>query len=155
MDKNRVLHSNVHHFCKNEYFFILISWVWNFCHCLHFIGRSLVAYQIGYVVDRCPRRQFQTLISQIMQINSIFKEFENLSVEKMTLSTALGFEPRSFDCLGNFQNAIKHINFFHFFKNYLITFFHIFRKLFYFLSYWANFTYAMKIFSSKVITFTN
>ena len=27
-----------------------------------------------------------------------FKEFENLSVEKMTLSTALGFEPRSFDC---------------------------------------------------------
>ena len=29
---------------------------------------------------------------------SIFKEFENLSVEKMTLSTALGFEPRSFDC---------------------------------------------------------
>ena len=27
---------------------------------------------------------------------SIFKEFENLSVEKMTLSTALGFEPRSF-----------------------------------------------------------
>ena len=28
----------------------------------------------------------------------IFKEFENLSVEKMTLSTALGFEPRSFDC---------------------------------------------------------
>ena len=28
----------------------------------------------------------------------LFKEFENLSVEKMTLSTALGFEPRSFDC---------------------------------------------------------
>ena len=28
----------------------------------------------------------------------IFKEFENLSVEKKTLSTALGFEPRSFDC---------------------------------------------------------
>ena len=27
---------------------------------------------IGYVVDRCPRRQFQTLISQIMQINLIF-----------------------------------------------------------------------------------
>ena len=33
-----------------------------------------------------------------MQINSIFKEFENFSVEKKTLSTALGFEPRSFDC---------------------------------------------------------
>ena len=31
-------------------------------------------------------------------MNSIFKEFENLSVEKKTLSTALGFEPRSFDC---------------------------------------------------------
>ena len=28
----------------------------------------------------------------------IFKEFENLSVEKKTLSTALGFEPRSLDC---------------------------------------------------------
>ena len=28
----------------------------------------------------------------------IFEEFENLSVEKKTLSTALGFEPRSFDC---------------------------------------------------------
>ena len=27
-----------------------------------------------------------------------FKEFENLSVEKKTLSTALGFEPRFFDC---------------------------------------------------------
>ena len=29
---------------------------------------------------------------------NIFKEFKNLSGEKMTLSTALGFEPRSFDC---------------------------------------------------------
>ena len=28
----------------------------------------------------------------------ILEEFENLSVEKKTLSTALGFEPRSFDC---------------------------------------------------------
>ena len=37
-----------------------------------------MAYQIGYIVDRCPRRQFQTLISQIMQMNSIFEEFENL-----------------------------------------------------------------------------
>ena len=33
-----------------------------------------------------------------MQMNSIFKEFENLYMEKKTLSTALGFEPRSFDC---------------------------------------------------------
>ena len=33
-----------------------------------------------------------------MQINSMFKEFENLSVEKKALSTALGFDPRSFDC---------------------------------------------------------
>ena len=30
-------------------------------------------------------------------INSNIKEFENLSVEKKTLSTALGFEPRSFE----------------------------------------------------------
>ena len=29
----------------------------------HIIGRSLVAYQLGYVADRCPGRQFQTLIS--------------------------------------------------------------------------------------------
>ena len=28
----------------------------------------------------------------------IFNEFENLSVEKKTLSTALGFKPRSLDC---------------------------------------------------------
>ena len=30
-------------------------------------------------------------------MNSNIKEFENLSVEKKTLSTALGFEPKSFD----------------------------------------------------------
>ena len=59
----------------------------------HVLG-SLVTYQIGYVADRCPLRQFQILISQIKQMNSIFKEFENVSVEKKTLSTALGFEPR-------------------------------------------------------------
>ena len=35
----------------------------------YIIGESLVAYQIGYVADRCPRRQFQTLISQIMPMN--------------------------------------------------------------------------------------
>ena len=36
-------------------------------------------------------------------VNNVFciKEFDNLSVEKKTLSTALGFEPRSFDCLSN------------------------------------------------------
>ena len=28
----------------------------------------------------------------------IFREFENFSVEKKTLSTVLGFEPKSFDC---------------------------------------------------------
>ena len=65
---------------------------------VYIIGGSLVGYQIGYVVDRCPRRQFQTLISKIMPMNSNIKEFENLSVEKKTLSTALGFEPRSCDC---------------------------------------------------------
>ena len=31
-------------------------------------------------------------------MNSIFKEFENLSVEKKMLLTALGFESRSFYC---------------------------------------------------------
>ena len=31
----------------------------------YIIGESLVAYQIGYVSDRCPPRQFQTLISQV------------------------------------------------------------------------------------------
>ena len=31
-------------------------------------------------------------------MNSNIKEFENLSVKKKTLSTALGFEPWSFDC---------------------------------------------------------
>ena len=33
-----------------------------------------------------------------MQMSSNIKEFENLSVEKKTLLTALLFEPRSFDC---------------------------------------------------------
>ena len=48
------------------------------------------------------------LLSLLMLIFLIiFKEFENLSVEKMTLSTALGFEPRSFDC--RFQTQL--INF--------------------------------------------
>ena len=35
--------------------------------------------------------------SRVEKYLTIFKEFENLSVEKMTLSTALGFEPRSFE----------------------------------------------------------
>ena len=33
-----------------------------------------------------------------MQMNSNIKECENLFVDRKTLSTALGFEPRSFDC---------------------------------------------------------
>ena len=33
-----------------------------------------------------------------MPMNSNIKEFENPSVEKKTLPTALGFEPQSFDC---------------------------------------------------------
>ena len=37
----------------------------------------------------------------------LFKEFENLSVEKKALSTALGFEPRSFDC----RSTAKKLNF--------------------------------------------
>ena len=37
-------------------------------------------------------------IIQIFIYLTIVKEFENLSVEKKTLSTALGFKPRSFDC---------------------------------------------------------
>ena len=47
----------------------------------YIIEESLVAYQIGYVADRCPRRQFQTLISQIMPMNSNIKEFENPFVD--------------------------------------------------------------------------
>ena len=39
------------------------------------IGGLLVAYQIGYVANKCPRRQFQTLVT-IMQIKLRFKEFE-------------------------------------------------------------------------------
>ena len=35
------------------------------------------------------------------QFIKIFKEFENLSMEKKKLSTALGFEPRSFDSKPN------------------------------------------------------
>ena len=41
----------------------------------------------------------------------IFKEFENLSVEKKMLSTALGFEPRSFDCWSIPENNISLIRF--------------------------------------------
>ena len=64
----------------------------------YIIGGSLVAYQIGYVFGMFSLRQFQTIISPLKQMNSKFKEFENHSVEKKTLSTALGFESRSFDC---------------------------------------------------------
>ena len=31
----------------------------------YIIGGSLVAYEIGYVAERCPRRQFQTVIQSI------------------------------------------------------------------------------------------
>ena len=38
-----------------------------------------------------------------LKVNKVFNDnnftkFQNLSVEKKTLSTALGYEPRSFDC---------------------------------------------------------
>ena len=57
----------------------------------YIIEGSLVAHQIRYVAGRCPRKQFQTLISQQIQIEFKFKEFGNLSVEKKTLPTALEF----------------------------------------------------------------
>ena len=46
-----------------------------------------------------------------MNIRFIFKEFENPSVEKKTLSTALGFEPRSFDCRSTALNQLINIRF--------------------------------------------
>ena len=49
----------------------------------YIIGGSLVAYQIGYVVDRCPRRQFQTLISQIMQLNYNLKSIYSRKTEPL------------------------------------------------------------------------
>ena len=74
-----------------------------------------------------------------MQINSIFKEFENLSVEKITLSTALGFEPRSFDCRstalerpGLESQRSRKRHFFH-------------RKIFKFFKYFLNY-YSFSIF---------
>ena len=36
-------------------------------------------------------------------------EFENLSVEKKTNPTALGFEPRSFDCRSNAQRIYLYV----------------------------------------------
>ena len=36
------------------------------------------------------------------------KEFENLIVEKKTFSTALGFEPRSFDCRSTALTGSNH-----------------------------------------------
>ena len=48
-------------------------------------------------------------------MNSIFKEFENFSIDKKTLSAALGFEPRSFDRqlkdLGSNSSAIENVFF--------------------------------------------
>ena len=41
----------------------------------YIIGGSLVAYQIGYVADRCPCRQFQTLISK-----HCVKKYKNYNV---------------------------------------------------------------------------
>ena len=43
------------------------------------------------------------------KIYYIFKEFENLSVEKKMLSTALGFEPRSFNCRSTAQLISNYI----------------------------------------------
>ena len=39
----------------------------------YIIGGSLVAYQIGYVANMCPSRQFYTLISQQCKLNSNLK----------------------------------------------------------------------------------
>ena len=36
---------------------------------VYIIGGSLVKYQIKYFPDRCPRRQFQTLILQQCKLN--------------------------------------------------------------------------------------
>ena len=52
------------------------------------------------LTDLTVKRQITDLISENLtdldlERLIVFKEFENLSVEKMTLSTALGFEPRS------------------------------------------------------------
>ena len=49
-------------------------------------------------VDRCLCRQFQTLILQSNENEFKLYRIWNLSVEKKTLSTAIGFEPRPFDC---------------------------------------------------------
>ena len=58
-----------------------------------------------------------------MQMNSNIKEFENLSVEKKTFSTALGFEPRwqSKD-LGSNPSAVESV----FFPQKDFKFFNIF-----------------------------
>ena len=40
----------------------------------------------------------------------LFKEFGNLSVEKKTLLTALGFEARSFDCRSTALTTELHTN---------------------------------------------
>ena len=42
-------------------------------------------------------------------MNSIFKEFKNLTVEKKTVSTTLRFKPRSFDCRSTerFSNSLN------------------------------------------------
>ena len=64
----------------------------------YIIEGSLVANQIGYVDDRCLGRQFQTLMSQIMEMNSNILRIKNHAVEIKTLSTALGFKPRALDC---------------------------------------------------------
>ena len=61
----------------------------------YIIRGSLFAYQIGYVADRCLRRQFQTLISINANEIQILKNSKSFCGKK-TLATALGFEPRSF-----------------------------------------------------------
>ena len=57
------------------------------------------------MISKSGVRNFEEISPLIVIFYSIFfffffffKELENLSVEKKTLSTALGFEPRSFDC---------------------------------------------------------
>ena len=55
----------------------------------YIIEGSLVAYQIGYFSDRCPRRQFQTLISHECKLNSNLKNLKSFWGKK-----------DAFDCAG-------------------------------------------------------
>ena len=106
----------------------------------YIIGGSLVAYQIGYVTDRCPRRQFQTLIvcilflSRLAELNYSLKDVKidphNLKIyqnimdseeEDMYILGKSYFDLKEFDRAAYFTEQCRSpkVRFLHLYSRYM------------------------------------